>query len=237
MYAIVTDKKTGEVLEGVLLTVVDNITGASEEYTTPATGDYRRPLGDKKLDDRGSYNFTIAKEGYFTKTLTYNVEFDRPGQFDVHATMDFTLDVEVKDLSELVKINPINFDLNKYKIRPDAEIELDKIVEIMNKYPNMIVELGAHTDCRGSKRYNERLSDQRAKASANFIKGKITQPDRIYGKGFGESKILNGCECEGIVKSDCEEEKHAENRRTEFRVISTGDDKVKVTNSGTDSFE
>jgi outer membrane protein OmpA-like peptidoglycan-associated protein len=237
MYAIVTDKKTGEVLEGVLLTVVDNITGASEEYTTPATGDYRRPLGDKKLDDRGSYNFTIAKEGYFTKTLTYNVEFDRPGQFDVHATMDFTLDVEVKDLSELVKINPINFDLNKYKIRPDAEIELDKIVEIMNKYPNMIVELGAHTDCRGSKRYNERLSDQRAKASANFIKGKITQPDRIYGKGFGESKILNGCECEGSVKSDCEEEKHAENRRTEFRVISTGDDKVKVTNSGTDSFE
>ena len=237
LYALITDKKTGGVLEGVLLVVVDNMSGDEIEYITPVTGDYRRPLIDKKLSDRGSYNFTLSREGYFTKTLTYNVAFAEPGQFDVHASLDFGMDPEVKDLSELVKINPINFDLNKYKIRPDAAIELDKIVEIMNKYPTMIVELGAHTDCRGSKKYNTRLSGQRANASATYIKGEISNPERIYGKGYGESKILNGCECEGKVKSTCEEEQHAENRRTEFKVISTGNDKVKVTNTSTDSFD
>lgn len=80
------------------------------------------------------------------------------------------------------------------------------------------------------------LSDKRAKASAEYIKKKITNPERIYGKGYGESRLLNGCECEGAVKSACPEEEHQKNRRTEFKVISTGDDKLKVKNTSTDSF-
>lgn len=236
LYALVTDKKTNEILGNVKMTIVDNMTGEKIEYTTPAAGDYLRPLQDKKLNDRGSYNITLEKEGYFTKTVTYNEVFSKPGKYEIHSSLDLGMDPEVKDLAELVKINPINFDLNKYKIRPDAAIELDKIVEVMNKYPNMVVELGSHTDCRAPKAYNEKLSDQRAKASAEYIKKKITNPERIYGKGYGESKILNGCECEGSVKSTCTEEEHEKNRRTEFKVISTGNDKVKVTNTSTDSF-
>ncbi len=107
----------------------------------------------------------------------------------------------------------------------------------MNKYLGMVVELGSHTDCRASKKYNERLSDKRAKASAAYIKTKITNPERIYGKGYGESRLLNGCACEGKVKSTCSEEEHAKNRRTEFKVISTGNDKVNVKNTSTDSFD
>lgn len=237
LYALVTDAKTGGVLEGVTIRITDNMTGGVETITTPASGDYLRPLADKKLDDRGSYNLSISKDGFIPKTVTYNALFDKEGQYDVHADLDLSLDPMVSDLSELIEINPINFDLNKYKIRPDAAIELDKIVEVMNKYPNMEVELGAHTDCRASKSYNEKLSDRRAKASAAYIKSKITNPDRIYGKGYGESKLLNGCECEGAVKSDCSEEEHEKNRRTEFKVISVGDPNVGVKNNSTDSFE
>jgi outer membrane protein OmpA-like peptidoglycan-associated protein len=237
LYALVTDKKTGEIIPGVKLTVVDNMSGEKVELVTPETGDYLRPLKDKKLNDRGSYNFTLEKEGYFTKTVTYNQEFTKPGKYEVHGALDLGLDPEVKDLSEMVKINPINFDYNKFNIRADAAIELDKIVEVMNKYPNMVVELGSHTDCRGTAKYNESLSDKRAKASAAYIKLKITNPERIYGKGYGENRIMNGCECEGKVKSECTEEQHQENRRTEFKVISTGNDKVKVTNTSTDSFD
>ena len=237
LYALVTDKKTGASLDGVKMTITDNLTGKVVEYVTPVTGDYRRPLADKKLNDRGSYNILLEKDGYFSKTVTYNTEFVKPGVYDVHAQLDLGLDPEVTDLSELVQINPINFDLNKYKIRPDAEIELNKIVEVMNKYPGMVVELGSHTDCRASKKYNERLSDKRAKASAAYIKSKITNPERIYGKGYGESRLLNGCACEGKVKSTCSEEEHEKNRRTEFKVISTGNDKVKVANTSTDSFD
>ncbi|MDP4683319.1 MAG: OmpA family protein [Crocinitomicaceae bacterium] len=237
LYALITDKKSGLPLEGVILTLIDNMTGEKTTYTTGASGDFRKPLADKKIDNQGSYNFIVQKEGYFTKTVTYNTKFNKPGQYNVHEALDLSLDAEVKDLSELVKINPINFDLNKFNIRADAAKELDKIVEIMNKYPNMVVELGSHTDCRASIKYNETLSDKRAKASAAYIKAKITNPSRIYGKGYGESRLINDCGCEGNVKSTCSEEEHQLNRRTEFKVISTGNDKVKVTNTSTDSFK
>lgn len=120
----------------------------------------------------------------------------------------------------MIEINPIYFDLAKATIRSDAAIELDKIVSVMNKYPNMKVELGSHTDCRSSAASNQKLSDRRAKASADYIKSKITEPNRISGVGYGESKLKVNCPCEGKVKSDCPEEEHQKNRRTEFIIIS-----------------
>jgi outer membrane protein OmpA-like peptidoglycan-associated protein len=237
LYALVTDKKTGKPLEAVKLIIVDNFTGEKVEISTPETGDYRKGLTDKKINDKGSYNFTLIREGYLTKTLTYNEHFVKPGQYDVHVKLDFGMDPEVKDLSEMVQINPINFDYNKYNIRKDAAIELDKIVEIMNKYPNMVIELGSHTDCRGTAKYNETLSDKRAKSSAAYIKERIINPERIYGKGYGENKIINGCACEGKNQPVFTEEQHAVNRRTEFKVISTGNDKVNVKTTGPSSFD
>ncbi|WP_107039438.1 OmpA family protein [Brumimicrobium mesophilum] len=237
LYALITDKKTGLPLDGVQVFFTDNLNDSTSEILTPVTGDFRRALHEKKLNDRGSYSIVLKKEGYFSKMVIYNILFDKPGQYDIHAKLDLGMDPEVKDLSEMIKINPINFDLNKYNIRPDAALELDKIVAIMNQYPNMIIELGAHTDCRASRAYNEKLSDRRAKASAEYIRKSITDPSRIYGKGYGESILLNDCECEGNVKSDCSEEEHQKNRRTEFKVISTGNDKVKVDNSSSNSFK
>jgi outer membrane protein OmpA-like peptidoglycan-associated protein len=237
LYAVVTDKKTGYAIKDVKMTIIDNMTCEKINYITPESGDYLRPLKDKKLNDRGSYNFILEKDGYFTKTVTYNELFDKPGKYLVHTKLDFTMDALVKDLSEMIQINPINFDLNKFNIRPDAAKELDKIVEVMNKYPDMVIELGSHTDCRASIAYNMSLSDKRAKASAAYIKARISKPERIYGKGYGESRLLNDCACEGNLKSDCSEEEHAKNRRTEFRVISTGNDKIKVDNKSTNSFD
>jgi len=228
LLALITDSKSDSVLTDVSLVLTDNFTGESEAYKTDTSGTVFKPLNGKKIQERGSYNLEISKEGYFTKTLTYNVLFDKEGVYEIHKELDVSLDREVKDLSELVKLNPINFDLGKHNIRPDAALELDKIVAILNKYPNMIVELGAHTDCRGSKRSNQALSSRRAVSSAKYIQSKITQPERISGKGYGESQLLNDCACEGRVRSSCDEESHAINRRTEFKVISTGDDKVKV---------
>jgi outer membrane protein OmpA-like peptidoglycan-associated protein len=236
LYALITDAKTNLPLDSVMITVIDNMTGEKIQIITDAKGDYLRPLTDKKLDDRGSYNIGLSKNGYIPKVVTYNAVFDKEGQYDVHSDLDLTLDPMVTDLAQLIEINPINFDLNKSIIRPDAKVELDKIVEVMNKYPGMVVELGSHTDCRASKSYNEKLSDRRAKASAAYIKTKITKPERIYGKGYGEALLLNGCECEGSVKSDCSEEEHEKNRRTEFKVISVGDPTVGVQNNSTDSF-
>jgi len=129
------------------------------------------------------------------------------------------------DLAKIVKLNqsvlnqPIYFNLDKYNLRPDAVTELNKIVQVMNEYPNMVVELKAYTDCRDTYEYNQILSDKRAKVSAWFIKARITKPERIYGKGYGETNLVNGCACEGAVVSTCSEEEHQKNRRTEFIIV------------------
>jgi outer membrane protein OmpA-like peptidoglycan-associated protein len=89
----------------------------------------------------------------------------------------------------------------------------------MNENPEVRIELGSHTDCRASKSYNKKLSSRRAVSSANYIKKRINDPSRIYGKGYGESKLVNDCGCEGNVISDCSEEEHQANRRTEFKIV------------------
>jgi outer membrane protein OmpA-like peptidoglycan-associated protein len=115
--------------------------------------------------------------------------------------------------------NTIYFDYGKWNIRPDAIPEMDNIVKVMNEHPTMVVELGAHTDCRSSFEYNQRLSERRAKSSAAYIQKRITNPTRITGKGYGKTRLLNRCECEYKVLSDCTEAEHQKNRRTEFIIV------------------
>lgn len=233
---IVTDSKTGLTLSGVKLKLTDIKTGQIFiEELTRTTGDLLKELVDKKVNDTLTYQMELQKDGYFPKTVNLNHIITKSGIIEIPETMD----KEVKDIRELIVINDIRFDLNKFNIRPDAAVELDKVVEVMNKYPEMEIELGSHTDCRASIKYNETLSDKRAKASAAYIKSKITNPARIYGKGYGESRLLNDCACEGIVKSTCSEEEHQKNRRTEFKVISmgAGTEKVDVKNNSTNSFD
>lgn len=238
LYALVTDKETGKPLDSVRIVITDNMTGEVESILTGESGDYLRPLIDKKLNDRGSYNLALERDGYLGKTVTYNTAFDREGKYEVHADLDLTLEpIQVgADLSKIIDINPIYFDLNKYNIRPDAAIELDKIVKVMNENPTMVIELGSHTDSRGSASSNERLSDRRAKASAKYIAERITNPDRIYGKGYGESKpnvvdaSADGGTTEQVLTEDFInpfrssarkkfDHYHQLNRRTEFIII------------------
>ena len=77
------------------------------------------------------------------------------------------------DLADIIEINPIYFDFDKANIRPDAALELDKIVQVLNDYPGMVIELGSHTDCRGNDDYNVYLSDRRAKSSAAYVQERI----------------------------------------------------------------
>ncbi len=124
--------------------------------------------------------------------------------------------VEGADLGKIAEFKNVYFDLNMYNIRPDAETELNKIVKIMNEFPSMVVELSSHTDCRETNGYNQALSDRRAKSSVDYIKSRITNPSRISGKGYGETRLVNGCACDVQTEAGCSEEDHQKNRRTEF---------------------
>lgn len=221
LYALVTDAKTKAPLEGVNVKIVDAKVKPIAEFTTPVTGDYTRPLSEYKIGDTLDYFILLEKNGYLTKTVEFQHVVKKTGVINVHEAIDLTMGrLEVGgDLAKMIDIKPIYFDLGKYNIRKDAAVELDKIVKVMNEYPEMVIELGSHTDCRATMKYNEKLSDNRAKASAAYIKKSITKPERIYGKGYGEAKLKNGCACEGTVKSTCTEEEHQANRRTEFIII------------------
>jgi outer membrane protein OmpA-like peptidoglycan-associated protein len=221
LYCLMTDKVSKAILENVKIKLTNNLTGKEETFVTGSTGDFRQVLSENKLGDKVSYKLFFEKEGYLSKSANYERVLDKPGQYNLHEELEISLDkIEIgTDLAKIIDIKPIYFDLGKYAIRKDATIELEKIIKVMNENPNMIVELGSHTDCRSSLTSNEKLSDNRAKASANFIKPKISNPERIYGKGYGESKLVNNCACEGTVKSTCSEEDHQKNRRTEFVIV------------------
>jgi outer membrane protein OmpA-like peptidoglycan-associated protein len=150
--------------------------------------------------------------------IEFNHTISKPGEVRLNELLNMTIGkVEVgNDLAKMIDMKPIYFDLGKSKIRPDAARELDKVVAIMKEIPGMTIELGAHTDCRSAAPANLKLSTARAKASATYIASKGVPRERITGKGFGESKLLNGCACEGKLTSTCTEEDHAMNRRTEF---------------------
>ncbi len=119
----------------------------------------------------------------------------------------------VKDKDRLIiKTDPIYFDYNMWYIRKDSKTILNRVVELMNKYPDMVVEIGSHTDNRGNAKFNMDLSQKRADATRNYIVEQGITRNRIFGKGYGETVQIVKC----IPETSCTEEQHELNRRSEF---------------------
>ncbi|HLP21433.1 MAG TPA: OmpA family protein, partial [Chitinophagales bacterium] len=116
-------------------------------------------------------------------------------------------------------IRDIYYDLNKWNIRADASKELDNLVRVMKNNPALEIELGSHTDCRASAKYNVVLSARRARSAVEYIVKKGIKSRRILAAGYGESSIINGCICEPTNESNCNDNQHQANRRTEVKVL------------------
>jgi outer membrane protein OmpA-like peptidoglycan-associated protein len=216
---IITDAKTNEPLEGAVIKITDLTSNTDlDEYTTTASGDYFKFLSENRIGDKLAYLIRLSKPGYLDRTMVFTQTIEKPGEVNMNETKSLALGkVAVgMDLAKMIDIKPIYFDYGKSDIRKDAAEELDKIVAVMKEYPNMSIELGSHTDCRSSAASNLRLSTGRAKSSVNYIVKRGIDKGRIVAKGYGETKLLNNCACEGKVQPTCPEEEHAKNRRTEF---------------------
>ncbi len=168
-------------------------------------------------------NFKGSKESYLTVRNAFSMQGRNipvskltKDQTDTTYTFELAMDQpEVgQEISQLYGISSIYYNVNKADIRPDAAEELDKVIYFLNDNPQINLELGAHTDARSTKTYNQKLSQTRAESAVNYILAKGISPTRIKPKGFGESQLLNGC-VDGV---DCPEEMHQQNRRTEFRI-------------------
>jgi outer membrane protein OmpA-like peptidoglycan-associated protein len=115
-----------------------------------------------------------------------------------------------------IAINPIYFDFDKLNIREQAAAELDKVVYVLKKYPNMVIMIESHTDSRGSDRYNMELSANRAKSTYDYIVSKGINPLQIQSViGLGETRLLNRC----YNGAQCSEAEHQLNRRSDFIIV------------------
>jgi outer membrane protein OmpA-like peptidoglycan-associated protein/tetratricopeptide (TPR) repeat protein len=119
----------------------------------------------------------------------------------------------VRDKDRLIiKTPPIYFDFDLWYIRKESKIILNRVVELMKKYPEMEVEIGSHTDVRGNDAYNLELSSKRAKSTQEYIISQGIPAKRILAKGYGETVLIIQC----VPEESCSEEQHELNRRSEF---------------------
>ena len=175
-----------------------------------------------------TYKVSTKKEGYITKETSF-VTKENDMSIDLNLNLSPVppsvvvepVIAKAKEGTDLFKIKeldlqPLYFNLDKSDITPQAEIELAKIINYMNLYPDLKIDVRSHTDSRGSDAYNLALSDRRAKSTINYLinRGGINKT-RITGRGYGETMLMNGCS-NGVK---CSETEHYLNRRSEFIVI------------------
>lgn len=130
-------------------------------------------------------------------------------------TVYFTLVFQEKRAEEFINLGMIFYDLDKSFLRPEGKLELDKLVVYMLSHPELTVELSSHTDSRESDAYNIKLSQRRSNSCVKYIIAKGIPKDKIIAKGYGETRLLNGCS-NGV---DCTDEEHQLNRRTELEIL------------------
>lgn len=172
----------------------------------------------------GAYSHLIPRDEKFvlkgSKEKYQNVE-QKFSSFGLEKEKEIIVDLNIalapiEDVVILADLETIYFDLDKSNIRPDAALELDKVVALMMKYPEMVIRLESHTDSRADDQYNMNLSNRRAKSTYEYIISKGIETARITKyEGFGESQLVN--KCSNGVK--CSEAEHQLNRRTEFIII------------------
>ena len=212
----VIDAETNLVLENAKVNLLDNQLQIIGEAITGADGKY-----SFKVNCNKEYFVRAARQDYDTNELPKAIDktsltlpLKRTPQKVVEKKIENL--VVGDDLAKILHIKMIYFDLGKSIVRKEAAIELEKIRQVMIQNPNMKIDVRSHTDSRQTHAYNEKLSDRRAKATVAWLVKKGIAADRITGKGYGETQLLNKC-ADGVK---CTTEEHQANRRSEFIIVS-----------------
>ena len=209
---IVKDAKTKAIIANAKVILSDKV---MKEVSTDQSKTDGTFTFEKVNCNDSHYYLRGEKEKYETAEVNVTVGKDEV----VYEILLNPREVAIKkgmDLAKVFEIKEIKFDYNKADIRPDAAVELTKIVEVMREYPKMKIDIRSHTDSRGADSYNLKLSDRRAKATLEWIVKQGIDRKRLKAKGYGETRLVNGCS-NGVP---CTEEEHQENRRSEFIVVA-----------------
>ena len=200
--AVVKDAKTGTIIEQAKVVLVDAKEKTVGNQTTAVNG--KAAFG---VNCNTVYSFQVSKQGY--ESGVFGIAKTDGGEVVVEALLTPIMPIITE---KEVILQPIFFEYDKSNITKEGAAELDKLVQVMNEYPTMVIFAKSHTDQRGSDRYNLNLSDRRAKSTVQYLVSKGISKERISGQGFGESEPKATCD-------NCTEEQHAQNRRSEFLIV------------------
>lgn len=198
---VITDAKNGQVLEA-MIDLIDN--DKNEVLATfksnSATGKYLVTLPSGK-----NYGIAVKRDGY----LFHSENFNLPDNADFQ---EFNKDVALKkiEVGSTIVLRNIFFDFDKATIRPESANELDRLIKLLNDNPTLKIELGSHTDSKGSDDYNMRLSDSRSKSVVDYLITKGISAGRLVAKGYGETKPIDTNDTDAGRQN---------NRRTEFKIL------------------
>ena len=201
----ITDSINGKPIAKATLRLLDDNGDQIAFIETDSTGNYRTEIHRNK-------RFSTE-----TSHIKYDTKTGSISSSNLDDQVELVYDIElspVNDVEYLAEIDEIYFDFDKHQIREDAAKELDKLVNLMlNEYPDLVIEIGSHTDSRGSQEYNRKLAERRAKATYDYLVSKGVSGDRIVTyKGYGEEKPAVDC-------TRCNEQQHQLNRRSIFKVV------------------
>jgi len=200
---VITDLETGELLPDAIVTLFNE----DMEKVAVTTAD-QKALYELPVECDRTYVIRAQKEGYEPAEVNlvtnnqYELKHDQPIALKKGAPIITKVESNLgDDLAKLLQLNPIYFDLDKSFIRPDAEVELQKVIAVMREYPKLEIDVRSHTRANSTMAY---ISE----------KGGISK-SRLTGRGYGEIELQNGCS-DGVP---CSEEQHQLNRRSEFIIV------------------
>lgn len=204
LHATFLDEEDGSPMAGVEVRMLEPSLPEPIQLFTEEDGSITFPLTVDKL-----YEVMASKDGAFTESRAVSTHDQRLSKTYEE---EFRMKRVVVDKPFLIE--NIYYDYDRWDIRPDAAIELDRIARLFIANPNLSFELGSHTDSRASNTYNLLLSDARAKSAVDYLVRRGVPPERLTARGYGEERLVNRCR-DGM---ECTEEEHQANRRTEFKV-------------------
>lgn len=170
-----------------------------------------------KMNASTDYSFYVTAEEYFDKTAKFSSADKAPGEYSL------TVEMEKLTAGKQFILEDLYYDLNKFNIRPDAAIVLDKLARILVDNPEVRIEIGSHTDSRGTAESNMTLSQNRSESVVAYLVSKGVAKNRLVAKGYGETQLINKC-ADGV---DCPEVDHQANRRTVIEILNQDIRKVK----------
>jgi outer membrane protein OmpA-like peptidoglycan-associated protein len=202
----VTDSKSGDPINAASVVIYDDQGNKVLSKVTNSDGTVEFIVECGK-----SSELEVTMDGFESQRITVSASEEE--EVEVRIALN---PIEEIVGPESINLDPIYFDFDKSNVTAQAAFELDKLVQIMTTYPDLVINATSHTDSRGNAPYNEKLSDRRAKTTVQYVISKGIDKSRISGMGKGENELKVQC------GSNCTDEEHQLNRRSEFIIVSGG---------------